>query len=316
MRARLADVAKLANVHPATASRALNERTRSRVSPETLDRIMQAADALNYLPNTMARSLASARSSTIGVVSCSDTPPDHTRVSVVAGLVADGGGGAGATLAAACSVPTLACATNKLVGAAVNAQALDDVPAYAEVLAREFDYITPENVMKWGPLQATQGAWDFSAADALVANAAANGQSVKGHALVWHLQMPDWASGLPDAALIDAVHAHVSTTVKHFRGKLRAWDVVNEAIADGGANAMRQAPSDLASSFKENTARLETGSEFSSVPWRNRLSMDHVLVIATNGIAVHSSVINSFIRNTRRNWTVVTHTSGRKNPYV
>jgi LacI family transcriptional regulator len=68
MRARLADVAKLANVHPATASRALNERTRSRVSPETLDRIMQAADALNYLPNTMARSLASARSSTIGVV--------------------------------------------------------------------------------------------------------------------------------------------------------------------------------------------------------------------------------------------------------
>src|SRR5262249_10885210 len=68
MRARLADVAKLANVHPATASRALNERTRSRVSPETLDRVMQAADALNYLPNTMARSLASARSSTIGVV--------------------------------------------------------------------------------------------------------------------------------------------------------------------------------------------------------------------------------------------------------
>ena len=62
---------------------------------------------------------------------------------------------------------------------------------------------------------------------------------------------------------------------------------------------MRQARSDLASSFKENTARLETGSEFLSVPWRNRLSIDHVLVIATNGIAVHSSVINSFIRNGR-----------------
>jgi LacI family transcriptional regulator len=68
MRARLEDVAKLANVHPATASRALNERTRGRVSPETLARVMRAVDELNYRPNTMARSLASARSSTIGVV--------------------------------------------------------------------------------------------------------------------------------------------------------------------------------------------------------------------------------------------------------
>ncbi|WP_083737647.1 LacI family DNA-binding transcriptional regulator [Mycobacterium sp. MS1601] len=68
MRPRLEDVAKLANVHPATVSRALNERTRDLVSAETLDRVIRAADELNYLPNTMARSLASARSSTIGVV--------------------------------------------------------------------------------------------------------------------------------------------------------------------------------------------------------------------------------------------------------
>jgi GH35 family endo-1,4-beta-xylanase len=126
-----------------------------------------------------------------------------------------------------------------LVGTAVNVEAIDNDPTYAEVLAREFDYITPENVMKWGPLQPTQGTWDFSAADALIAKAAANGQSVKGHALVWHRQMPAWARALEGDALVDAVHAHVSTTVRHFRGKLRAWDVVNEAIADGGANAIR-----------------------------------------------------------------------------
>lgn len=68
MRARLADVAKLAKVHPATASRALNERTRSLVSQETLERVTAAAQELNYLPDTAARSLASAKSSTIGVV--------------------------------------------------------------------------------------------------------------------------------------------------------------------------------------------------------------------------------------------------------
>jgi GH35 family endo-1,4-beta-xylanase len=134
----------------------------------------------------------------------------------------------------------LACATNKLVGAAVNAEALAGVPRYAEVLAREFDYVTPENVMKWGPLQPAPGTWDFGAADALVAKAAANGQSVKGHALVWHLQKPTWADELSGSALVDAVHAHVNTTVGHFRGKLRAWDVINEAIADEGSNPIRQ----------------------------------------------------------------------------
>nr|WP_053777259.1 LacI family DNA-binding transcriptional regulator [Gordonia sp. NB41Y]EMP13300.2 hypothetical protein ISGA_880 [Gordonia sp. NB41Y] len=68
VRSRLADVAKLADVHPATASRALNERTRHLVSAETLERVLAAADELHYLPNPMARSLASSRSNTIGVV--------------------------------------------------------------------------------------------------------------------------------------------------------------------------------------------------------------------------------------------------------
>jgi GH35 family endo-1,4-beta-xylanase len=179
--------------------------------------------------------------STIAVVSCgqaAERPGDSVASSVE--LSGDGGEtGTGSTIAEVCSVPTLACATNKLVGAAVNVEALDNVPTYAEVLAREFDYITPENVMKWGPLQPSPGAWDFSAADALVAKAAANGQSVKGHALVWHRQKPGWVATLDDAALLDAVHAHVTTTVEHFRGKLRAWDVVNEAIDDYGANAIR-----------------------------------------------------------------------------
>lgn len=142
--------------------------------------------------------------------------------------------------AEACSEPTLACATTKLVGAAVNVEALHNVPTYAEVLAREFDYVTPENVMKWGPLQPTPAAWDFSAADALLDKAAANGQTVKGHALVWHLQMPDWAAALTGGALVDALHAHITATTRHFRGRLRAWDVVNEAIADEGANSIRR----------------------------------------------------------------------------
>ena len=68
MRPRLEDVARLANVHPATVSRALNERTRKLVSAETLDRVVRAPKNSTTYPTPWRGSLASARSSTIGVV--------------------------------------------------------------------------------------------------------------------------------------------------------------------------------------------------------------------------------------------------------
>jgi LacI family transcriptional regulator len=68
MRARLADVAALAGVHPATASRALNEATRSRISAETVARVRRAAAQLHYSPNAAAQSLATNRTFTIGVI--------------------------------------------------------------------------------------------------------------------------------------------------------------------------------------------------------------------------------------------------------
>ena len=68
MKTRLRDVALLAGVHPATASRALNERTRRQISEPTVQRVLAAAKELNYQPNSAAQSLALKRSSTIGVV--------------------------------------------------------------------------------------------------------------------------------------------------------------------------------------------------------------------------------------------------------
>ena len=68
MKSRLSDVASLAGVHAATASRALNVRTRHQISEATVQRVLAAAKKLNYQPNTAAQSLALKRSSTIGVV--------------------------------------------------------------------------------------------------------------------------------------------------------------------------------------------------------------------------------------------------------
>src|ERR671914_1010211 len=64
----LRDVARVAGVHPATVSRALNEDTRALVNEETARRVIEAAEALGYRPNPIARGLKTNRSSTIGVL--------------------------------------------------------------------------------------------------------------------------------------------------------------------------------------------------------------------------------------------------------
>jgi endo-1,4-beta-xylanase len=121
----------------------------------------------------------------------------------------------------------------KLVGAAVSANALADDADYAAVLAREFNYVTPENATKWGPLapSASEHFWDD--ADAILAFADEQQQAVKGHVFVWHLQLPTWVDeSLTAGELRDALQAHMEATVERYPDA-RAWDVVNEAIADG-----------------------------------------------------------------------------------
>ena len=68
MQANLKDVARLAGVNPSTVSRALNERTASMVSPDTVRRIQEAADTLGYRVNRVARGLKTRRSYTIGML--------------------------------------------------------------------------------------------------------------------------------------------------------------------------------------------------------------------------------------------------------
>jgi LacI family transcriptional regulator len=64
----LRDVARFADVHPGTASKALNEATRDRVAPATVRRVLEAAERLGYQPNTFARGLRTSRSYAVGVV--------------------------------------------------------------------------------------------------------------------------------------------------------------------------------------------------------------------------------------------------------
>ena len=139
----------------------------------------------------------------------------------------------------------LGARSDLLIGTAVDMNAYNQDTPYRERVGREFSAVTAENVMKWSELEPTQGQYNWGPADQLVAEARRNGQQVHGHTLLWHNQLPGWltsgvASGEIDSAeLRDIVRNHIRTVVGHFKGKVRAWDVVNEAFTDGSAPVLR-----------------------------------------------------------------------------
>lgn len=122
-----------------------------------------------------------------------------------------------------------------LIGVAVEPSRLSE-PAYASTLAREFNMVEAENVMKWGTLRPRQGTFNFGPGDRLVAFAQAHGMKVRGHTLLWSEYNPAWlakGSFTPDQ-LSQMLQRHIETVMKHYAGKVFAWDVVNEAfLADG-----------------------------------------------------------------------------------
>lgn len=116
------------------------------------------------------------------------------------------------------------------------------------LLDRHFDSITPENCMKPGPIHPEPLRYDFAAADALVDFAERHGMSVAGHCLVWHQQCPPWLFQGHDGAavdretLLDRLRQHIAQVVSRYRGRVASWDVVNEAVADAGAQLLRATP--------------------------------------------------------------------------
>jgi endo-1,4-beta-xylanase len=116
----------------------------------------------------------------------------------------------------------------------VQARLLAAAP-YSTVVAREFNYLTAEYEMKWDVVEPARGANAFGAGDAIVGYALSQGMRVKGHTLFWHGSTPGWLSALPAGDFRAAFESHIRRTGEHYRGRIDAWDVVNEGVADDGA---------------------------------------------------------------------------------
>lgn len=138
-----------------------------------------------------------------------------------------------------------AARSKKLFGTAADQDALTASPDYRAALLTECAMVTPENSMKWERLRPTPTTYDFSKADWLVDYASTHGLQVHGHNLVWHLQLPAWFDQHVhrDSAEKELI-SHIETVAGHYAGRLRSWDVVNEAIEpeDGRDDGLRITP--------------------------------------------------------------------------
>lgn len=129
-----------------------------------------------------------------------------------------------------------------LVGVALNSRQVSGRDtAVQSVILRHFNSIVAENCMKSASIHPAEGRYDFRDADAFVGFGERNGMAVIGHCLVWHSQLAPWfckdSLGRPVTAevLKRRMKEHITTVVGRYRGRVKGWDVVNEAIMDDGS---------------------------------------------------------------------------------
>jgi endo-1,4-beta-xylanase len=136
------------------------------------------------------------------------------------------------TAAAASTLGASAAERGRYFGVAISGGKLND-SAYTTIAAREFNMVTAENEMKIDATEPNQNQFNFTNGDRIASWATSNGKRLRGHTLAWHSQQPGWMQGMSGSALRSAMINHVTQVMTHYRGQIYAWDVVNEAFADG-----------------------------------------------------------------------------------
>lgn len=127
------------------------------------------------------------------------------------------------------------------VGAALGThQVVGNEPRALELVARQFNTITPENLLKWQEVHPQPDQYNFEPVDKFVEFGEKHDMFIVGHTLVWHNQTPEWVFQGRDGKALDRETAlarmkeHIAKVVGRYKRRIQAWDVVNEAIDDNG----------------------------------------------------------------------------------
>ena len=156
-----------------------------------------------------------------------------------------------ATVLAACvhaaAAPRAATLKDAYAGAFRVGTAVDEAivsgadTASQRIVTREFETITAENVLKAERVNPQPGVYAWGPADAFVEFGERHGMFIVGHTLVWHNQTPAWffqdRDGKPNTptAQAERLRSHIETLAGRYKGRIHAWDVVNEVIDDDGS---------------------------------------------------------------------------------
>jgi endo-1,4-beta-xylanase len=131
-----------------------------------------------------------------------------------------------------------------MIGVALNQRQFTEQDTNgAALVKRQFNAISPENVMKWESIHPRPGTngYNFDAADRYVEFGEKNGMFIVGHTLIWHGQTPRWVfqgestNAITREALLERMRDHIHTVVGRYKGRVKAWDVVNEGLSEDGS---------------------------------------------------------------------------------
>ena len=123
------------------------------------------------------------------------------------------------------------------MGTALNSSHIEEGDYDGMLLVRKhFNAITPENVMKWELIHPSPNQYNFALPDAFVKLGQKDSMYMIGHTLVWHSQLPQWVHAITDPMQLEQVmKEHIFQVMGRYKGKIHAWDVVNEALNEDGS---------------------------------------------------------------------------------
>lgn len=131
------------------------------------------------------------------------------------------------------------------IGTAMNMRQIrGEDSAGAAIAVAHFNAILAENCMKSAEIHPEKDRYHFEDADAFVAFGEEHGMHITGHTLVWHSQLSPWfpydeaGNKVSREEMIARLKDHISTVVGRYKGRIKGWDVVNEAILDDGSLRM------------------------------------------------------------------------------
>ncbi|GGX68979.1 hypothetical protein GCM10011309_18580 [Litorimonas cladophorae] len=147
---------------------------------------------------------------------------------------------------------------NFLVGAAAKTEQLSSGSLDAAILSGQFNSLTAEYQMKPDIIAPAEGQYNWTAADELMAFAENNGLQLRGHTLLWHRTAPNWMLSGSPAEVKTKLQTYVTDVVTRYKGRIYAWDVVNEVITDDAS---------LGDSYRRSNWWTASGGNADYIDW-------------------------------------------------